>query len=253
MEEILKLIKEYKEVVVLIISLFGLKSFFTFISSKPLERQLFSKENKIIYELINIITLFILFPTVTLYFFILDHYKIVKIIDNNFGYILFLYFFIFILLNIRKILTIKYIKRFILKLNNKIYNFITHSKVETTIFFLYIVFSWIIFGSLNASIIIENNAIKLKIFILSLFVFIELYFVYVSLFMGTNFKLTKAMMVVIKLENGDIYENYYIYNPSKNFILIGKEKDPNLCKEPILIQINKILSCKQVDTVLEID
>ena len=252
MKEIFELLKEYKQIIIFVVSLFSLRSFFTFISSKPLERQLFSKENKIIYVLLNIFTVFILIPTV--FFFILnkDQDKIVNVINNNFGYLFILYSCTFIFLNLNKLLSKKWFKFFVLKINNKIYRFLSNSKLETTLAFLYILLSMIIFGSFNASILIEIHAIKFKILGLSIFIFIELYIIYISLYLGTNFKFTKVMMVEIKMDNGDIYKNYYIYNPSKNFILIGKESDPLLCKEPILLKINKILSCKQVDSNIEI-
>ncbi|HBJ02385.1 MAG TPA: hypothetical protein DDY89_19520 [Lysinibacillus sp.] len=250
MKEIFDFLNEYKQLMVFVFSLFGLRSFFTFISSKPLERQLFSKENKIIYELLNVFTVFILLPTVMFYILSKDQNTIVNVINRNFGYSFLLYSLVFVFLNLRKLLSIKWFKRFALKI--KIYKFLSNSKLETTFAFLYIILSMIIFGAINSSIFMEISGLKYRILGLSILIFIELYIIYISLYMGTNFKFTKAMMVEIKMDNGDIYKNYYIYNPSKNFILIGKEKDPLLCKEPILIQINKILSCKQVDIIIEV-
>ncbi|MFJ7891335.1 hypothetical protein ACIQYL_25220 [Lysinibacillus xylanilyticus] len=250
MKDIIELIKEYKEIIVIVFSVFSIKSFYTFISSKPLERQLFSKEKRIIYAFLNI-ALFILIPTGLFTTFYIDALNIVKVINKNFGYLLLFYIFSLFLFSLNKILLIKRIKNFILKFNNKIYKVLSNTKIIVTLGIIYFLLTWLIFGSLNATILIDSNStIKNKLLLLLVFVSFEFCILYITLFWGTKF--TNAMMVVIKMENGDIYENYYIYNPSKNFVLIGKEKDHNLCKEPILIPFNKILSCKQVNTYIEI-
>ena len=250
MKDIIELIKEYKELIVIVFSVFSIKSFFTFISSKPLERQLFSKEKRIIYGFINI-TLFILIPTGLFIIFYKDELKIVKVVNKNFGYLFLFYILSLFLFSVIKILFTKQIKNFILKFNNKIYKVLYTTKLILTLTIIYCLLTWLICGSLNASILMDSNiTIKHKLLGILGSISFEFCIIYITLFWGTKF--TNAMLVVIKMENGDIYENYYIYNPSKNFILIGKEKDHNLCKEPILIPFNKIMSCKQVNTNIEI-
>lgn len=248
MEGIFEFFKE-KEIIIYSLSLaIGLKSIITFLSSKPLERQLFSKEKKILYEFVNIFSLFILFPTLTFIVPIIESYKIIEILDQNFMYFLIvlitLYLFIFLKKGFTKIKR----NHFIQKLYTwKIFKVITTTKFDKTIILFIIIFSFIVFGSLNATILVTSKNIESTVAALIIFIAIELYIIYTMLIWGINVKLTKPILVNITMDNGEVLKNYYIYNPSdKNFLLIGKDKNSDSCKESVLVKIDKILFCEEL-------
>jgi len=254
MNDAFGLIEDNKEIILFAFSiLLGLKSGFTFISSTPIERQFFSKEKRLLYEFINLISLFIIAPTV--FFFVLfTEFNIVK----NFFYNWFGIFAISLLILCLIILLKKGFfptkrKKWFKKIRKKLILSRLKNKFEAILITLIVIISWVVFGTLNVDILKGSLDLNVKTVSILLFMFFELYMIYVTLVWGTDFKFTKPIPVNIITE-GTKYERYYIYNPSdKNFILIGKEISAHLCKNPVLLNVDKINSCIQVNTIIHIE
>ena len=246
MESIYEVLKENIE---FIISLFSIiivvKNFITFITSKPLERQLFSKEKKLFYDFINVLFLFIIAPTFLFSVFFNEKW-VISLFSNLFTYLLILLAFQSLIIIIKKLIVKVRIRQVV-----KLKVFLFNQKFELVSFILIYLNTLIIFGSMNASLVIETMDFKARLILITFCIVFELQFVYTIIIWGQSLKLTKPILVSIKLEDGTTYENYYIYNPSdKNFILIGKDKNPDLYETPILIKVDKIISCQQVNSII---
>ncbi|MFJ3386875.1 hypothetical protein [Lysinibacillus sp. NPDC086135] len=260
-----EIFKNYKELIIFSIPIIvGIYKIFT---SGSFERQLFSKEKKFLYEVLIIYLIFIIVPTFCFYAIFSDP-KIENIMNKLINILLIIYLFLIlsivfkwifkwifnILITFSKFLTKlnlfsklnlnnKTIKKYIdlfnenkILLNNKI-------NLRKYTFLLFYILTLPIFGKLNV-ILWKNESLSFLIFTS----FLELTFVYFVLYEGLNLqKLEKPILVSIELENGVQYEEYYIYYPIDNkFILIGKPDDVNLCKEPLLINLDKIITCKYI-------
>lgn len=234
--------------------------------SGTFERQLFSKEKKILYEVLMIYFLFIIVPTFCFYGILSDP-KIENIMDKSIKIILIIYLFLILMIVFKWIFNkliqfSKFLTKFKLfskyklskfKFNNKtIKKYIHYTKekllnnkykLRKYIFLLFYILTLFIFGDLNVSLW-KMESLSFLIFTS----FLELAFVYFVLYEGLNLqKLEKPILVSIELENGVRYVDYYIYYPIDNkFILIGKSDDINLCEETLLINMDKIITCKHI-------
>lgn len=224
---------------------------FTFITSNSLERQFYTKENKFTFTILNYFLLFIFSPTFVFISWSISLPEINNFLFKYLGWILLIYvLLVSIIVTRRNSIKKKSVLNLILKL--KLNKLLFNSKLSSLLFILYILFTLVLCGLVNSTIILEDSSVKLRSEILLLFVAIELYIIFISIRFGTNTNLNKSIPVIIKMENGDIYENHYIYYPTKNnFLLIGKESESILCSEPILIPINKIAFCKQINHIVQ--
>lgn len=243
--ELLDKSKEYIAAITAILTfLLIFKNTISFMSSTEFERQFFSKEKKFLFETANYFLIFILFPTMSSYA-LLKEFESIKSFANSIFFSLNVSAFIILLtyLGISKFITV------ILKKKNKNYRFFKNKIFTTTRRIgnvILTIATFFLYGLINANLLLDfnNNYIKLTlILILSVF---ELFLIYV-IFKGIiDIKFTKPILVDIKLDNSQTYNEYFIYYPNGKFILIGKPESIDDCKEPILINIDKIVSCKQI-------
>lgn len=244
MESIFSVIKDNNQLILLFSILVILKNIITFLTAKPLERQLFSKEKKLLYDLINILTVFIFVPTIIFLILFQEEWFII-LITKIFLYLVILIFIQSIIIIIKNRIVKLRLRRLV-----KLKVFLLNQKFEIVSFILIYLNIIIIFGSFNASLLIETMNLNIKIILILVILALELYIVYSIFIWDKNILLTKPILVSIKMEDGTIYEKYYIYHPSdNNFILIGKDKNHYQCKTPILIRVDKILSCQQVNAI----
>ena len=251
MDSVLELVQDYKEIILLMFSLPLIKNLITFMSSTSIERQFYSKEKKYLFEFINIFFTFIIIPTLIYYLFSLELNRVTLFFNKYFG--------VFGLILLMLCLVIIINKGFIPNLRKKWIRQIPkfrqseaklNSTAERCLILIIIILAMIVFGTLNIDIILTDLIDDLlKPVILLLFIFFELYIIYMTLMWGTNIKFTKPLLVTINMDDGNSYENYYIYYPSdRNFILIGDNIESHLCTQPILINVDKISSCTPIQT-----
>lgn len=239
-------ILDYKDYIAILISsipiLLSFKNTYSFMTSTTIERQFYSKEKRLFYSLANYFALFVLFSTIIFNYFykikILRYLLTVTFLKWNFW--IFIISFIFLG-------AVKFIY-YLNKKGKKIkfqYNriFINTSKVSVVILILTI-FS--LYGIFNLSILMVKSSLLVKIGLLISWIIIELFAVYWIFKLISNSEFTDPILVNIELDNSQIYREYYIYYPTGKFLLIGKPESINDCKEPILINIDKIVSCKQI-------
>lgn len=247
---VLEFLKEYVEIFVGLITIaftfFGISTSYTFITANSFERQFFSKESKILYSLVTHSLFLIILPTFIAFANFYNNEKLFIFINKYIYIVLIFYFAILGLLIIMKIVSLSKIKNYLIKNNLKFIISLNKRKFRNIIVILLFISTWAIIGTTNYYVLTANN-IENAVIGFILFYFIELYIVFISVSLLVKINLTEPILVTIKMDNGDIFENFFIYNTSKhNFLQIGKEKDPILCNEPLLIPISKIASCKRV-------
>lgn len=251
MKEISELIIEYKGIITLVFSVIGASSLVTFFTSHTFERQFYSKENKFLYTLLNYFLLFVLSPTLIFISWSKSTPILMGMLYKIFLILIIIDLFLILFLVIKKkTLTKRAFFNFFVKI--KLNKIILNPILNILIIFLYLILTITICGFANAIIILSDFKTKTLLVVIALTVCFELFIIFISLHYGTDARLTKPEKVIIKMDNGDIFENYYIYNPTKNnFLLIGKEVDSIMCSEPVLIPINKIASCKKVNHIIQ--
>lgn len=234
------------------------RSTFSFFSSRNIERQFYSKEKKFLFEFLNLSIIFIIIPSLVFFAIYSEGSKISLFINNNFGLFCILLFISSGIIILQKMIFIFKKKNASLIRDNPTLRFLfvnlRKNKKMNLVFnlilgLLFILSVYTVFGALNVDIIQQKSDVYAKIMIISFFVLLELYLIYVIIVWGTDFKLTQPILVTINMDDGQEYNNYYIYHPShQKYILIGKTKSLDKCPDPILLNTEKITSCAQVNT-----
>ena len=248
---VLEFLKDYVGIFVGLITIaftfFGISTSYTFITANSFERQFFSKESKILYSLVTYSFFFIIAPTFIAFVNFYNNEKLFLFFDKYIFIVLIFYFVILGLLITMKIIGLSKIKKYLIRQNLKFLISFNNQKFRTLIVILLFISTWVIIGTTNYYVLTDNN-VKNALVGFILFYFIELYIVFLSVSLLRKINLTEPVLVTIKMDNGDLFEHFFIYNTSKyNFLQIGKDKDPLVCKEPLLIPISKIASCKRVN------
>lgn len=235
------------------------RSTFSFFSSRNIERQFYSKEKKFLFEFLNLLIIFIIAPTLLCFAIYSEGGKISLFINRYFGYFGLLLLITCGIIILKKLFLIFKKKNAPLIRKNSILRFLFLSKrmrnqkfnlvLNLVLGLLFFLSVYTVFGALNVDIIQQKSSANIKILLISIFLLLELYLVYVVIVWANDFKLTQPVVVTIKMDDGQEYKNYYIYHPShQKYILIGKTKSLDKCLDPILINTEKIMSCAQVNT-----
>ena len=239
---------------IVITLVFLLKNIFSFFTASQLERQFFSKEKKFVFTFVNLIFIFIIFPTGMFYAISIDNKNIIIFFIKNFTYFSIVFIASYCSIFIIKLLTLANRKSVFRK--NKFFNFtykLASLKVRNFIIVLFFLSSLIVIGVFNFVFLKNSENFLTAILVLLVFIIIEFFVINSALTWALDVKFTKPILVTIEMENGRKYNNFYIYYPSnKNYILIGKNNSYEDCKEPILLKTEKIVSCEQLDGILRI-
>lgn len=258
MPEILSYVDDYIKLITGFFSVLILgKGLYSFWSSNNLERQFFSKEKKFLFEFLNLSMIFIFFPTSSFFSIYSKDSRIWTIINDFFIYFLLAFFITGIIITFTKLAHLFKSKHSVLISQNSILKFIFtnvriknkfwNRNVQLLLTLSFIFSAILVFGAINVDIIHQNADIKNKILMLCFLGLMEIFPIYLVIVWGRNIKFTTPVLVSIKMEDGQEYNNYYIYYPSnRKYLLIGKAFELDKCKEPILIKADKIISCTQV-------